>query len=83
MLPPGTDLGKKAASFMDAGKLVPDQLVVDLVRERLAQDDCKQSGGFLLDGFPRTQAQAHALRDSGVIPNVLLFLEVRTVWCAS
>lgn len=72
----GTELGKQAASFMDAGKLVPDKLVVDLVKERLAQDDCKESGGFLLDGFPRTQAQAHALRDSGVVPNVLLFLEV-------
>lgn len=55
----GTELGKKAKSYMDAGDLVPDQLVIDLVEDRLAQDDCKK--GFLLDGFPRTNAQAEAL----------------------
>lgn len=54
-----TELGKKAQEYMNAGQLVPDELVVDLVTDRLAQDDCKN--GFLLDGFPRTIAQAEAL----------------------
>lgn len=52
-------LGRKAKSFMDAGKLVPDQLVIDLVKERLDADDAQQ--GFLLDGFPRNTAQAVTL----------------------
>lgn len=55
----GTELGKKAKTYMDAGNLVPDELVVDLVRDRLEQDDCKD--GFMLDGFPRTVFQAEEL----------------------
>ena len=55
----GTELGKKAKSYMDAGKLVPDELVCDLVADRIAKDDCKE--GFILDGFPRTIPQAEAL----------------------
>ena len=55
----GTELGKKAKAFMDAGKLVPDELTCDLVADRLAQADC--AGGFILDGFPRTIPQAEAL----------------------
>ena len=55
----GTELGKKAKSYMDAGGLVPDELVCDLVADRIAQDDCKK--GFILDGFPRTIPQAEAL----------------------
>jgi adenylate kinase len=55
----GTELGKKAKSYMDAGNLVPDSLVVELVEDRLAKDDARE--GFLLDGFPRTIAQAEAL----------------------
>ena len=55
----GTELGKKAKSYMDAGGLVPDELVCDLVADRIAKDDC--SGGFILDGFPRTIPQAEAL----------------------
>ena len=55
----GTELGKKAKSYMDAGKLVPDELVCDLVSDRISQDDCKD--GFILDGFPRTIPQAEAL----------------------
>ena len=55
----GTELGKKAQSYMDKGELVPDELVVDLVRDRLNQDDC--AGGFMLDGFPRTVFQAEEL----------------------
>ena len=55
----GTALGKKAKEFMDAGKLVPDEVVIGLVQERLKKDDCK--GGFMLDGFPRTVAQGETL----------------------
>jgi adenylate kinase len=55
----GTELGRKAKEFMDAGKLVPDEVVIGLVEERLAEADCK--GGFMLDGFPRTVPQAETL----------------------
>ncbi len=55
----GTDLGKKAKDYMDKGLLVPDELVLKIVEDRLKMDDCK--GGFLLDGFPRTVMQAVAL----------------------
>jgi len=55
----GTDLGRKAKAFMDQGALVPDELVLAMMKERLAQEDCRK--GFLLDGFPRTRAQAEAL----------------------
>ena len=55
----GTDLGKKAKEYMDQGLLVPDELTVGLVTDRLSQDDCKN--GFMLDGFPRNVAQAQQL----------------------
>ncbi|MDX8363056.1 MULTISPECIES: adenylate kinase [Bacillaceae] len=55
----GTELGLKAKAFMDEGKLVPDEVTIGIVRERLGKNDCKN--GFLLDGFPRTVAQAEAL----------------------
>lgn len=55
----GTELGKKAKEYMDQGLLVPDELVVDLVVDRLAKEDCKK--GYVLDGFPRTIPQAEAL----------------------
>jgi len=55
----GTELGLKAKSFMDKGELVPDEVTIGIVRERLSKDDC--GNGFLLDGFPRTVAQAEAL----------------------
>ncbi|MEH7887208.1 adenylate kinase [Bacillus sp. JJ1609] len=55
----GTELGLKAKSFMDKGELVPDEVTIGIVRERLSKDDCGK--GFLLDGFPRTVAQAEAL----------------------
>lgn len=55
----GTELGKKAKACMETGALVPDEVTIGIVRERLAKDDCK--GGFILDGFPRTVAQAEAL----------------------
>ncbi|MDO5715216.1 MAG: adenylate kinase [Tissierellia bacterium] len=54
-----TELGKKASSYMDKGLLVPDELVIDLVEDRISKEDCKD--GFLLDGFPRTVAQAVSL----------------------
>ncbi|TCT21097.1 adenylate kinase [Melghiribacillus thermohalophilus] len=55
----GTELGKKAKSFMDKGELVPDEVTIGIVKERLSKPDCEN--GFLLDGFPRTIAQAEAL----------------------
>ncbi len=55
----GTELGKQAKACMDAGQLVPDQVTIGIVKERLAKPDCKQ--GFILDGFPRTVDQAEAL----------------------
>ena len=55
----GTDLGKRVKSFMDSGSLVPDDLVISVIRQRLSQADCAR--GFLLDGFPRTVDQARAL----------------------
>lgn len=58
----GTELGKKAKSYMDAGELVPDELVCDLVVDRIQQDDC--TNGYILDGFPRTIPQAEALTNA-------------------
>ena len=55
----GTDLGKEAQKYMNDGKLVPDSVVIGIIRERLKEDDCKN--GYLLDGFPRTLAQAEEL----------------------
>ncbi|CAH0347532.1 adenylate kinase [Bacillus sp. CECT 9360] len=57
----GTELGLQAKSFMDKGELVPDEVTIGIVRERLSKEDCKK--GFLLDGFPRTVAQAEALEN--------------------
>ncbi|WP_147535669.1 adenylate kinase [Bacillus marasmi] len=57
----GTELGLQAKAFMDQGALVPDEVTIGIVRERLSKDDCKK--GFLLDGFPRTVPQAEALED--------------------
>lgn len=55
----GTEMGLKARAYTDKGQLVPDDVVIDIIKERLTQDDCKN--GFILDGFPRTIAQAEAL----------------------
>jgi adenylate kinase len=57
----GTELGKQAKAFMDAGDLVPDELIMGIMKERLKEDDCQ--AGFLLDGFPRTIPQAEQLKD--------------------
>lgn len=68
----GTELGKKAKEVMDAGQLVSDELIIGLVKERIAQDDCK--GGFLLDGFPRTIPQADAMKQNDIaIDSVIEF----------
>ena len=69
----GTELGKKAASYMESGSLVPDELVLDLVRARVAQPDCAK--GMIFDGFPRTLAQAEAL-DRVMKMDMVLFLDV-------
>jgi len=68
----GTELGKKAKEVMDTGNLVSDDIVIGLVKERIAQPDCKN--GYLFDGFPRTTAQADALRNAGV--NIDFVLEI-------
>ena len=70
----GTELGKKAAEYMNAGELVPDDVVIGIVEERLEQDDAQ--GGFVLDGFPRTLNQAEALDGQGVELDAVLSLEV-------
>ncbi len=70
----GTDMGKKAKSFVDKGKLVPDEVVIGIVKERIKKDDCK--AGFILDGFPRTISQAEALDDMGVSIDRVVDIEV-------
>ena len=70
----GTEMGIKAKSFIDAGKLVPDEVVIGIIKERLAKDDCK--GGFILDGFPRTIPQAEALDAMGVVIDKVIDIEV-------
>ena len=65
----GTELGKEAKKYMDAGKLVPDELIIGMVKDRLAQDDCRN--GFILDGFPRTIKQAEELEKITDIDAVL------------
>ena len=70
----GTQLGLEAKSYMDAGKLVPDEVVIGLIKEKLASDSCKN--GFILDGFPRSIPQAEALDAMGIKMDVVLSLEV-------
>ena len=68
----GSELGLQAKELMDNGKLVTDELVIALVKERIKQDDCRN--GFLLDGFPRTIPQADAMKEAGItVDNVLEF----------
>ncbi|KAF1316592.1 adenylate kinase, partial [Globisporangium splendens] len=68
-------LGLAAKSFMEAGELVPDDLIIDLILNRLAKPDCVRKG-WLLDGFPRTRTQALAMLAKGIIPDAMLILEV-------
>ena len=70
----GTEMGLKAKSYMDAGQLVPDEVVIGIIKERLAQDDCKN--GFILDGFPRTIPQAEALDKMGIVIDKVIDIEV-------
>ena len=69
-----TELGKAAKVYMDSGKLVPDDLVIEMLKQRLAEDDCKN--GFILDGFPRTVPQAEALDRMGITIDKVIDLEV-------
>lgn len=64
-----TPTGLKAKSYIDAGKLVPDEVIIDIVKDRLAQDDCQN--GYILDGFPRTVPQAEALTQIATIDSVI------------
>lgn len=70
----GTALGLQAKELMDAGKLVTDELVIALVKERIAQTDCKN--GFLLDGFPRTEPQADEMKTAGISVDYVLEFDV-------
>lgn len=70
----GSELGTLAKSFMDSGKLVTDEIIIGLVKERIAQEDCKN--GFLLDGFPRTVPQADALKEAGVAIDAVIEIDV-------
>ncbi|WP_341503589.1 adenylate kinase [Gallaecimonas sp. GXIMD4217] len=70
----GTPLGLEAKKVMDAGQLVSDEIIIGLVKERIAQDDCAK--GFLLDGFPRTIPQADAMKDAGIQVDEVLEFDV-------
>lgn len=70
----GTEMGLKAKQFMDAGQLVPDEVVIGIIKDRLKEDDCKN--GFILDGFPRTIPQAQALEDANVDIDKVVDIEV-------
>ncbi len=70
----GTEMGLRAKSYMDAGQLVPDDVVIGIIKERLQQDDCQN--GFILDGFPRTIPQAEALDAMGVQIDRVIDIEV-------
>lgn len=71
----GTEMGKKAKSFIEAGALVPDDVIIGIVKERLTADDCKN--GFILDGVPRTIAQAQAIDDMDIKIDMALDIEVK------
>ena len=70
----GTEMGLSAKSYIDAGKLVPDEVVIGIIKDRRDMDDCKN--GFILDGVPRTIPQAKALDEMGVKIDVVLNIEV-------
>ncbi|MBQ7128662.1 MAG: adenylate kinase [Clostridia bacterium] len=69
-----TEMGLKAKSFIESGKLVPDEVVIGIIKDRLAEDDCKN--GFILDGFPRTIPQAKALDEMGIQIDRVIDIEV-------
>lgn len=70
----GTEMGLKAKSFMDAGALVPDEVIIGILKERLAQPDC--ANGFILDGVPRTIAQAESLEKAGIRFDDVISIEI-------
>ena len=70
----GTDLGLKAKEYMDSGGLVPDDVIIGLVKERIKESDCKK--GFLFDGFPRTIPQADAMKEAGVPIDAVVDIDV-------
>ncbi len=70
----GTELGKKAKEYMDAGGLVPDGVIIGLVKERIQEADCRK--GFLFDGFPRTIPQADAMKEAGVAIDAVVEIDV-------
>lgn len=70
----GTEMGLKAKKFIEQGKLLPDDIVIEIVKERLAESDC--AGGYILDGFPRTVPQAEALDKMGIALDKVVSLEV-------
>ena len=70
----GTEMGLKAKSYMESGALVPDEVVIGIIKERIVKDDCKD--GFILDGFPRTIPQAEALDKMGIVIDKVVDIEV-------
>ena len=70
----GTPMGLKAKEYIESGKLVPDEVVIGIIKDRLSEDDC--SNGFILDGFPRTIPQAEALDEMGIIIDKVIDIEV-------
>lgn len=70
----GTEMGLKAKSYMDKGALVPDEILIGIIKDRLAEEDCKN--GFILDGFPRTIPQAEALDKMGIVIDKVIDIEV-------
>ncbi len=70
----GTPVGLKAKEYVDAGKLVPDAVIIDIIKERLAQEDCVK--GYILDGVPRTIPQAEAMEEMGVAVDCALSIEI-------
>lgn len=70
----GTEMGLKAKTYMEAGQLVPDDVVIGIIKDRLKENDCEN--GFILDGFPRTIPQAQALEDAGIVIDKVLDIEV-------
>ena len=78
----GTPTGMKAKSFMDAGQLVPDEVIIGIITERLAEADC--ANGYILDGVPRTIAQAEAMEKAGITFDAVVSIEISdgpaTMW---
>ena len=70
----GTPTGLKAKAFMDEGKLVPDEVIIGIINERLAEEDC--SNGYILDGVPRTIAQAEAMEQAGIVFDHVVSIEI-------